>query len=86
LVYYLNFKRFAVPFSIVMFPVDCLGNKSYIYRRAIFERPPRRFSLAVTKLDKRIQEFQEDRWRDMGAVLLTFAVYTQPDGVLVVDR
>jgi hypothetical protein len=46
----------------------------------------RRYSRAVTKLETRIQQFEEERWREMGALLLTFVVYTQPDGQLVVDR
>ncbi|KAF8804320.1 hypothetical protein BYT27DRAFT_7213959 [Phlegmacium glaucopus] len=32
------------------------------------------------------KQFQEERWHDMGAVFLTFSVYTHPDGRLVVDR
>jgi hypothetical protein len=55
---------------------------SHLLRRAII----RRASMAETNLDKRIQQFAEDRWRDMGAVFVTLAVYTSRDGQLVVDR
>ena len=37
-------------------------------------------------MDKRIRDFEEDRWRDMGAVFFTFAVYPALDGVWVMDR
>ena len=42
-------------------------------------------SLAFKNLDKRVEQFEEERWRDMGAVFLNFAVYAQPDGHLVID-
>lgn len=42
--------------------------------------------LAHNKIDKRVRNFEEDRWRDMGAVFITFTVYPALDGVLVVDR
>lgn len=41
--------------------------------------------LAVKNLDKRIDQFEGERWRDMGAVFLNFAIFTQPDGRLVID-
>ena len=47
---------------------------------------PCRNSIAVKNIHKRIEQFEEERWRDMGAIFLTFAVYTHPDGRLVVDR
>jgi hypothetical protein len=41
--------------------------------------------LVEKNLDKRMDRFLEERWRDMGAVFLTFAVYTTPDGRYAVE-
>jgi hypothetical protein len=43
-------------------------------------------SLAHKTLEKRIKNFEQDRWRDMGVVMLTFEVHEGLDGALVVDR
>ena len=42
-------------------------------------------SLVEKSLDKRMDQFFHDWWLDMGAVFLTFAVYTLPDGRLAID-
>lgn len=55
-------------------------------RRAVRLSPLAAFSLAAAKLDMRIEQFEQQRWLDMGAVFLTFSVVTHPDGQLVVDR
>ena len=46
---------------------------------------PRHVSIADKHLERQVDKFHNERWRDMGAVFLTFAVYTLPDGRLVVD-
>ena len=45
-----------------------------------------RHSRAANKMETRIRHFEDERWIEMGALFLTFVVYTQPDGQLVVDR
>jgi hypothetical protein len=37
-------------------------------------------------LEKRIEKFEDKRWKEMGALVLIFTVHTNPDGRLVVDR
>lgn len=37
-------------------------------------------------LENRIEKFEEERWKEMGALVLIFTVHTNPDGRLVVDR
>jgi hypothetical protein len=44
------------------------------------------YRLADKALDKKIRNFEQDRWRDMGVVMLTFEVHEGLDGALVVDR
>jgi hypothetical protein len=44
------------------------------------------FRLANSKLEKRMRNFEEDRWRDMGVVMITFVVHSALDGAMVVDK
>ncbi len=37
-------------------------------------------------LENRIEKFEIERWKEMGALVLIFTVHTNPDGRLVVDR
>ena len=43
------------------------------------------FSLAQKNMHKCVTLFEQERWRDMGAVFLAIAAYTEPDGRLCID-